>query len=416
MAKEQLSAALSARMEQEKDGRTYTDVSCHNDWAIRREENNKTASVWRPQFSMDIDRILYSPYYNRYTDKTQVFSLTKNDDITRRSLHVQLVSRIARTIGTALNLNLDLIEAIALGHDIGHTPFAHCGEVYLNELYNKHTGRFFNHNIHSVRVLDQIFPLNLTLQTLSGIAGHNGEIELSEYRPVPMDRFADFDAELEKCYTTAGYSNKIQPSTLEGNVVRISDIIAYLGKDRQDAASIQIVEDNAFTTTIIGSVNSEIINNLVVNIIENSYGQPYIMLDEEHFQAVKTYKKENYAMIYSTEPGRAILNRVVKPMMEEIYEQLLDDLLHDRHNSPIFRHHIDYVNQTRYPRAVPYEKTEPNQMLVDYIASMTDDYLIDLHRYLFPNSSYYVDYTGYFNDLYNLRNRLQGQLSLEDNK
>ena len=357
---------------------------------------------------------MYSPYYNRYTDKTQVFSLIKNDDITRRSLHVQLVSRIARTIGRALNLNLDLIEAIALGHDIGHTPFAHCGEVYLNELYNSHTGRYFTHNIHSARVLDQIFPLDLSLQTLSGIAGHNGEIELAEYRPVPMDSFEDFYAELEKCYTIPGYSNKIQPSTLEGNVVRISDIIAYLGKDRQDATSIQMVENNAFTASKIGTINSEIINNLVVNIIENSYGKPYIMLDEEHFKAVQSYKKENYSMIYANEPGRVILNRVVRPMMQEIYEQLLDDLIQDRPNSPIFRHHIDYVTQTRYPRTSSYTKTEPNQIVVDYIASMTDDYLIDLHRYLFPDSNYYVEYTGYFNDLYELRNRLQGQMSLDD--
>ena len=179
MAKEQLSDILSALMEQEKKNRTYADHSCHDDMAIRRRSSNKPGQIWRPSFAKDIDRILYSPYYNRYTDKTQVFSLTKNDDITRRSLHVQLVSRIARTIGRALNLNLDLIEAIALGHDIGHTPFAHCGEVYLNELYNSHTGRFFNHNIHSARVLNKIFPLNLTLQTLSGIAGHNGEIELA---------------------------------------------------------------------------------------------------------------------------------------------------------------------------------------------------------------------------------------------
>ena len=264
-------------------------------------------------------------------------------------------------------------------------------------------------------MLDKIFPLNLTLQTLSGIAGHNGEIELSEYRPVPMDNFEDFEAELEKCYTIPGYSNKIQPSTLEGNVVRISDIIAYLGKDRQDAASIQMVENNAFTSSIIGSINSEIINNLVVNVIENSYGQPYIKLDESHFQAVQSCKRENYSMIYANEPGRAILNRVVKPMMEEIYEQLLEDLVQEKHDSPIFRHHIDYVNQTRYPRTFSYEKTEPNQMIVDYIASMTDDYLIDLHRYLFPDSNYYVEYTGYFNDLYALRNRLQGQMSMEDN-
>ena len=414
MAKEQLSSGLSLRMEQEQADRSFTDRSFHDVNALRRLHNDKKAPVWRPNFAKDIDRIMYSPYYNRYTDKTQVFSLIKNDDITRRSLHVQLVSRIARTIGRALNLNLDLIEAIALGHDIGHTPFAHCGEVFLNDLYFAHTGRYFNHNIHSVRVLDKIFPLDLTLQTLSGIAGHNGEIELSEYHPVPMDNFADFEAELEKCYTIPGYSNKIQPSTLEGNVVRISDIIAYLGKDRQDAASIQMVEDSAFPSSIIGSINSDIINNLVVNIIENSYGKPYIKLDEAHFEAVKSYKRENYTVIYANEPGRAILYRVAKPMMEEIYGQLLDDLLQDKPDSPIFRHHIDYVNQTRYPRTDRYEKTEPNQIIVDYIASMTDDYLIDLHRYLFPDSNYYVEYTGYFNDLYALRSRMEGQLGMED--
>ena len=414
MAKEQLSAALSARMEQEKANRDYTDFAFYDHLAIRRHSNDKPVPVWRPKFAKDIDRIMYSPYYNRYTDKTQVFSLTKNDDITRRSLHVQLVSRIARTIGRALNLNLDLIEAIALGHDIGHTPFAHCGEVYLNELYHSHTGRFFNHNIHSVRVLDQIFPLNLTLQTLSGIAGHNGEIELSEYRPVPLDNFTDFDAELEKCYTIPGYANKIQPSTLEGNVVRISDIIAYLGKDRQDAASMQMVDKRMFSASVIGTINSEIINNLVVNIIENSYGHPYIKMDESHFKAVQTYKRENYAMIYANEPGRAILNRVVRPMMQEIYEQLLEDLVLDKQNSPILLHHVDYVNHTRYQRAVRYGKTEPNQIVVDYIASMTDDYLIDLHRYLFPDSNYYVEYTGYFNDLYERRNRLSGQMTLDE--
>ena len=119
-------------------------------------------------------------------------------------------------------------------------------------------------------------------------------------------------------------------------------------------------------------------------------------------------------MIYVTEPGRVILNRVVKPMMQEIYEQLLEDLILDKQNSPILLHHIDYVNCTRYPRAVRYGKSEPNQIVVDYIASMTDDYLIDLHHYLFPNSNYYVEYTGYFNDLYEQRNRLSGQLTLDE--
>ena len=396
MPKEKLSAGLSQRIEYEKNNHTYADLAFPDSMVIRRQGFQAPTPVWRPNFARDIDRILYSPYYNRYTDKTQVFSLMKNDDITRRSLHVQLVSRIARTIGRALKLNLDLIEAIALGHDIGHTPFAHAGEVYLNELYNKHTGRFFNHNIHSVRVLDQIFPMNLSLQTLVGIAGHNGEIELKEYRPVPMESFEKFDQESGKCYQLPGYANKIQPSTLEGNVVRISDIIAYLGRDRQDATRVQMLEKNAFAGSDIGTINSEIINNLVVNIIENSYGKPYIKLDERHFQALQTSKRENYAMIYESEAGRAKLDLTVRPMMAQIYERLLEDLKTGNHASPIFTHHIDYVNQSHYTRSVPYEATEPNQLVVDYIASMTDDYFIDLHHYLFPESSFKVEYKGYF--------------------
>lgn len=118
-------------------------------------------------------------------------------------------------------------------------------------------------------------------------------------------------------------------------------------------------------------------------------------------------------MIYANEPGRVILNRVVKPMMQEIYEQLLEDLIQDKQNSPILLHHIDYVNQSRYPREVRYGKGDPNEVVVDYIASMTDDYLIDLHRYLFPNSNYYVEYTGYFNNLYEQKDRISGQMTLD---
>ena len=138
------------------------------------------------------------------------------------------------------------------------------------------------------------------------------------------------------------------------------------------------------------------------------------MMDAEHFKAVQNYKRENYSMIYANEPGRVILDRVVKYMMEELYEKLLDDLENDRKDSPIFLHHIDYVNATHYRRDVPYEQTEPNQIVVDYIASMTDDYLIDLYHYLFPDSKYYVEYTGYFNDIHEKRTRLQGQIGMED--
>jgi len=362
---------------------------------VRRSERD-AASAWRTAFIRDIDKILHCPYYNRYADKTQVFSLYKNDDITRRALHVQLVSRIARTIGKTLNLNLDLIEAIALGHDIGHTPFGHAGEKYLDEIFFTRTGRRFSHNIHSVRVLDQIFPLNISLQTLSGIASHDGEMELSEYRPRELNSFEEFDEMIEGCYIDKANVRKLVPSTLEGCVMRISDIIAYLGKDRQDADKANIISANEFSPTDIGEYNAEIINNLIVNIIENSYGHDYIKLDELHFNALKKAKNENYEKIYHAPAVGEKYDTIIKPMMTELYEKLLDDLISDRNGSPIFTHHIKYVNKSHYARPFPYENTEANQIVVDYIASMTDDYFIDLHNYLFPDSSHKIEYKGYF--------------------
>ena len=202
-----------------------------------------------------------------------------------------------------------------------------------------------------------------------------------------------------KCYEDQNQVRKLMPSTMEGAVVRISDIIAYLGKDRQDAARMNLVDEGIYHSTLIGSINSEIVNNLVVNIIENSYGKPYIRIDQEHYNALRTAKKENGAFIYENEATRVKLDQTVKPMMTEIYEQMLSDLTHGRKDSPIFTHHIAYVNQAPIARTNPYLCSEPNQIVVDYIASMTDDYLIDLHHYLFPDSSYGVAYMGYFDTI-----------------
>ena len=250
--------------------------------------------------------------------------------------------------------------------------------------------------MHSIRVLDKIFPFNISLQTLDGIACHNGEVELEEYHPVPLSSFEEFDRMIENCYTDRVFANRILPSTLEGCVVRISDIIAYLGKDRQDAARVNLVEEESFINEGIGSINAEIINNLVVNIIENSYGKPYIKMDTKHFKALKAAKKDNYAKIYENASTMTKLSMTVKPMMAEIYDQLLDDVKKENRKSPIFTQHIDYVNQTHYPRQTPYESTDPDQLVVDFIASMTDDYFIELYRYLFPNSPLKVEYKGYF--------------------
>lgn len=396
MKYESLSAEIAEQMQADIENHTRPQVGFCEENVIRRNNKRDRANVLRTAFIRDIDKIMHCPYYNRYADKTQVFSFYKNDDITRRGLHVQLVSRIARTIGKALNLNLDLIEAIALGHDIGHTPFGHAGERYLDALYCAHIGRHFSHNIHSVRVLDKIYPYNISLQTLNGIAAHDGEMELSQYRPQPLQDFATFDRQIELCCTDKTNVKKLVPATLEGCVMRISDIIAYLGKDRQDAERAHIMENRDFADSEIGTYNAEIIHNLIVNIVENSYGKPYIQMDEVHFTALKKAKADNYAHIYKNDAVEDILQNTVQPMMAEIYEKLLADLLQKNMSSPIFTHHIDYVNQAHYTREVPYAETEPNQIVVDYIASMTDDYFIDLYAYLFPKSGRKIIYKGYF--------------------
>ena len=369
---------------------------CEDEKAIRRRNNEHDyPSVWRSNFIRDVDKILNCPFYNRYADKTQVFSLYKNDDITRRALHVQLVSRTARTIGKTLNLNLDLIEAISIGHDIGHTPFGHTGERFLNQIFLNKAGRFFNHNIHSVRVLDKIFPLNLTLQTLDGIAAHNGELELEKYSPSSPCTFSEFDKKIESCYLDAKNSMSFISFTLEGAVMRIADIIAYLGKDRHDAEKGKLLFSLPFSDEGIGIINAEIVNNLIVNIIENSYNKPYIKMDKECFNALSKAKKDNYKHIYldksQTESDLTLLK-----MMEEIYNKLLSDLENGNSSSTIFTHHINYVDKPYYKRISPYQEEDKNQIVVDYIASMTDDYFIELYKHLFPKSSLKLKYRGYF--------------------
>lgn len=393
---EYLTKETENRIITEKVQGSFTSLAFDEEQVIRRNPDKDRANIIRTAFIRDCDKIIHCPFYNRYADKTQVFSFYKNDDISHRSLHVQLVSRISRTIGKALNLNLDLTEAIALGHDIGHTPFGHAGEAILDELFYSHAGRHFSHNIHSVRVLDRIYPYNISLQTLSGIASHDGELELSEYRPKPLTDFEEFDRQIEACYTDKSNVKKLVPSTLEGCVMRISDIIAYLGKDRQDAERAKLITPDEFEEGAIGSINAELINNLIVNIVENSYGKPYIKMDEVHFDALKKAKKENYQLIYMNESVQHQIDSSIKPMMKEMYEKLLDDLITVNKKSPIFTHHIRYVSSAHYERTEPYESEEPNQIVVDYIAGMTDDYFVDLYARLFPDSKLKINYIGYF--------------------
>lgn len=394
-----LSHELQTKIERDRREHAVNPFYFCDDNVIRRKKDHEETNVWRPTFVRDSERILHNPYYNRYSDKTQVFSGYKNDDISRRALHVQLVARIARNIGSALGLNTDLIEAIALGHDIGHTPFGHAGERFLNELYNAHTGRLFNHNVQSVRVLDQLIPWNVSLQVLDGILCHNGEMELEEYRPRQLGSFEEFDQRVEACYTDPNANKQQIPSTLEGCVMRISDIIAYLGKDRQDAITLGLIDKNkTFSSGSIGITNSEIINNMIVNIIENSYGKDYICMEPEYFEAFSMAKKENAQIIYSNPEVDSFYSNI-GPMFEEMYEKLLSSYEKDKDNSLVNRFHLQYLKQRNHGSdsfLEKYEKAGANQVVVDFIASMTDDYFVDLYRYMFPDSKRKIKYTGYF--------------------
>ena len=188
-----------------------------DDAAIRREPRAGDAgSIWRPSYVRDAEKIMHLPAYSRLNGKTQVFSFRSNDDLSRRGLHVQLVARIARDIGRALGLNCDLIEAIGLGHDLGHTPFGHAGEARLNDITTARTGRSFFHNVHSVRVLDKLYGRNLSLQTLDGVLCHNGEYEQRVFELSGMESFEQFDHVVGECYThDFDYVKTLRPMTLE---------------------------------------------------------------------------------------------------------------------------------------------------------------------------------------------------------
>ena len=289
-------------------------------WPYRNEDG------LRSPFAVDCDKIVHNAQDNRYVDKTQVFSFYKNDDITRRALHVQIVSRVARTIGMALGLNLELIEAIALGHDIGHTPFGHRGESYLNELYHENTGRFFNHNVHSVRIFMKLLKTNLTLQTLDGILSHNGEKAFQQYEPGELGTFDGFDEKLEKCYLEEDYIKKLRPGTLEGCVVRISDMIAYIGKDRQDAVKASFKVENYEQARHLKGKNLDILNRVAMNIIKNSIGRPYLSMDDAIFEDRLLLQRENFGNI-STDPALVQpYAETIGPLMRTLSFPFVEDL------------------------------------------------------------------------------------------
>ncbi|MGV1098670.1 deoxyguanosinetriphosphate triphosphohydrolase family protein [Thiovibrio sp. JS02] len=328
----------------------------------------------RQAFSADGDRILHSRSYTRYIDKTQVFYMVKNDHITHRVLHVQLVSKIARTIGRYLRLNEDLIEAIALGHDIGHPPFGHDGEKVLDGLCREHGLPSFQHNLQSVQFLEKIERRgrgwNLSLQTLDGIMCHDGEIHNRTLSPQRTKTFAEFDAQLDAKAHDRGLA--LIPMTLEGCVVRFSDTIAYIGRDIEDAIELKLIRREDIPVRCqesFGKTNGAIVYRLVTDLITNGAGDDTIAFSEEVSDRLRELKAFNYERIYMNPAIKKGFGKIGK-CYRVLFESCLEDLGGRRRDSAIFRKFL-------LEQAEEYSAgQEPAAIVRDFIAGMTDDYFL----------------------------------------
>jgi dGTPase len=360
-------------LDQEEEKR-LSPWACLSSSAIRSREEENIALGHRQHFSLDTDRILHSLAYSRYIDKTQVFYLVKNDHITHRVLHVQLVSKISRAIGRLLRLNEDLIEAIALGHDIGHAPFGHDGENFLSKLSLNHGLGNFLHNVQSVRFLEKIEKKsrgwNLTLQVLDGILCHDGELHARELRPDKGKNFEQFHEEIRK--KAADPEIDILPMTLEGCVVRMADTISYIGRDIEDAIRLGIIKREAIPgecKRVLGETNGTIVYSLVEDLAGNSLGKPYVCFSDEVAEALKKLKEFNRENIYSGDlPWKQ--TRKIELMFRLLFEKYLEDIEKKDNGSEIFGEYLkgmssDYVQNTAYPEIVR-----------DFIAGMTDEFFI----------------------------------------
>jgi len=330
----------------------------------------------RSKFFRDSDRIIHSKVYTQYIDKTQVFYLFENDHITHRVLHVQLVSKIARQIGRALDLNEDLIEAIALGHDIGHAPYGHEGETHLSELCQSHGIGEFHHNVQSVQFLDKIENQNLTLQVLDGILSHDGESYNQILTPNRNKSWDILDKEIE---AKINENIELTPMSLEGCVVRISDMISFVGRDIEDAMTVGLITRGQIPEScaeVIGNNNRDIINTLVIDIIENSYGMDFIKFSGEVWQALAKLRDFNMDMIY-TSPRLKTQSAKIKSMYEFMYETFLNDLKSKNLDSNIYNHHINY-----YKTGYGSRFSEP-EIVRDFLAGMTDKYFNNTFKELF---------------------------------
>ena len=345
-----------------------------NSAAIRRAPEERGDTDYRQDFSIDVDRVLHSHAYARYIDKTQVFYLIKNDHITHRVLHVQLVSKIARTIGRYLGLNEDLIEAVSLGHDIGHAPFGHDGERYLSALCENFGIGSFQHNVQSVQFLDKVerkgMGWNLCLQTLDGILCHDGEVHDQKLQPATAKTFATLDRELQAKKNNP--RTGVMPMTFEGCVVRIADTIAYIGRDIEDAIRLNLIERSELprdSVECLGNTNGTIVFNLVTDIIQTSFQKPYVAFSSQVSDALQRLKEFNLTRIYLN-PEIKTHSSNLNNLFGFLFEKYLRDIRQKETSSVIFHGFLNGMS------AAYVQSHSSAEVVRDFIAGMTDEYFL----------------------------------------
>lgn len=281
-------------------------------------KNQEDESSLRTDFQRDRDRIIHSKAFRRLKHKTQVFLSPYNDHFRTRLTHTLEVSQIARTIARALDLNEDLVEAISLGHDLGHTPFGHCGEGVLNELMEEG----FHHNLQSVRVVEVLENLNLCQETVDGILTH-----------------------------TWGF----EPKTPEGQVVQLADKIAYINHDIEDSIRAGIIAESDLPKECIeyfSPIQKKRLNKMIIEIVNNSIGQKEVKMSEEGWHYTTKLREWMFENVYVDSPAK----------LEEVKAR--------RIIQELFQHYVDMLTPSCDP-------TKIKQMVCDYISGMTDHYAIE---------------------------------------
>lgn len=364
----------------------------------------------RSEYERDYTRILHSLAYRRLKHKTQVFFNIGNDHICTRMEHVQHVESVSCTIAKYLGLNVDLTRAIAMGHDLGHAPFGHEGEVELTNIRNELGLDDFWHERNSLRIIDNIElleddssnyqNLNLTYAVRDGIISHCGEVD--DNGIIPRTEKIDLNK-----FTKSG---EYQAYTWEGCVVKVADKIAYLGRDIEDAIRMDFIEskdlkelreilkvygEKIMNTTVI-------IHNFIISICENSSPEAGIRLSEEHNKMLKRIKDFNYRAIYKN-PKFDVYRKYVALVIRSIYDTLIESydgdntinklkekvnvyptLIHDF--CKYLKTYFSLEKDVRYKNKKIYGKLETReiyaQAIIDYISGMTDRYAIEIFNEL----------------------------------